>query len=72
MIYVKYYQWRYIVDHLIVSLVYVLAPFECCLAAAVYLSSMLSIRGTRHAVPTVSRGSTNLYTVDWYQILYIY
>ena len=33
-------------------------PVQCCLAAAVCLSSVLPIRGTRHAVPTVSRGPT--------------
>ena len=33
------------------------SPVQCCPAAAVFLLSMLSKRGTRRAVPTVSRGS---------------
>ena len=34
------------------------SPVQCCLAAAVCISSMLSTRGTRRDVPTVSWGST--------------
>ena len=34
------------------------SPVQCCPAAAVCLSSVLSTHGTRRAVPTVSRGST--------------
>ena len=36
-----------------------LTPVQCCQAASVCLSFVLSTRGTRRAVPTVSRRSTH-------------
>ena len=40
-------------------------PVQCCPAADVCLSSVLSTRGTCRAVPEVSRGSTDTYRHGW-------